>query len=1002
MCFYVDFAENCITKYITIHYTMSTIVQYLTSNIKYNLSDGSKRKSSEDNTTPIIESPFVPNTTYNKEYIGDANVNVSKISWNLENTYKTVTEPLSMNVSKTSWDRQQQYENMFANTILCSSKYALTLNNILNNRLDEIDEELLQLAEYARNTESSKSSNYTDLKGGHMNPELNKNIVGELNYKEPDSQHDFKPSGTRNNVFPSSIKGAKVNTYTSRLVFEKLQSFLMNVNINTVLLQSYIEKSPLVFEEDIKVDYLLGDITGEVEDMSYYFSEANDSPPTWITKRKEFFKYTDANGQLLNPPHSINKLFMDLDMQQFDFWLYDACMSGKIRQQIIPPEFKTLCNLWDPAKNPPIPINELSEKIISDKYPTNSRFEKVTTFGDYDIYNWINPTNKQSYYDLVYDPLLNNDILGTEYNIFIKLRSAVNRVTNICSVAILLFQNEKLGDTIVIKSGFGVNELSRGLRYIETNDTEKLNPLLQQVINTIHSFILKNANINVKNELYKLLIRFKSSGDHGSANTTKLIHTILKKSCIFLSGDNLAYVYSIANETPTLCKYYAGKLASENEHEEDDEDEEAAEADTGQHFIAAYFPCGDNIEKYRMKMNEKISCIGRIFDVAYENPNYSNIPVSEKMEIETMEIEKIVNAFATMTSLTIELDKYIESLKTFVDVFDPDTISKENANKLASLRSQFDFNLLEKIPLNMEYFYLENKTNVDSYERMRMDLRILNNFTNNLYFIQKYTDIVKLTQIIIEEEVTALNEVAGIDIVEIIPSQQIAQQTRRTSRHTGTRINSVYKALVNVFSKQKSSPTSSELLRTAETIGSQSSETKSLKDNLVTVKSKMAGIKNKIKFYLKNKLGFDDSFIGDMNMKIENVKQPYVEKIINKLSTVEVIGASLKKFFYGAYLKDSADTDSEKIASQSIQSSDSDSSVKELKNRPIGNVVGKKERPILSKTKGVVKSLFKKTKGAVTGLFRGGIRKTRKTRPKKSIRKDDKKPKFRKTRKNPL
>ena len=530
----------------------------------------------------------------------------------------------------------------------------------------------------------------------------------------------------------------------------------------------------------------------------------------------------------------------------------------------------------------------------------------------------------------------------------------------------LLFQNENLKDTIVIKGGFGVNELSRGLLYIETNDTEKLNPLLQQVVNTIHSLIPKNANMNVKNELYKLLIRFKSSGDHGSANTTKLIHTILKKSCIFLSGDNLAYVYSIANETPTLCRYYSGKLANDNEPEEDDEED--TEADTGQHFIAAYFPCGDNIEKYRIKMNEKISCIGRIFDGGYENPNYleNNTLDSEKMDIET---DIFANTLTKIKTLTDKLDKYIEGLKTFVDAFDPDTISKENANKIQEILKEFDFKLLEQIPIYMKNIYLINEPNVYSYERMRTDLRILNNFTNNLYFLQKYTDIAKLTQIIIEEEVTALNEIADVKIFEIIPSQQIVQQSRRTSRHTGsTRINSLYKSLVNVFSKQKTPPSVNELLNTADKIGSQSSEKKSLKDNLIALKSRMAGIKHKLKIYLKNKLGFDEPFIADMNMKIENIKQPYVEKIIDKLSTVDVIGGTLKKLFYGVYIKDNADTDIEKFANENIQLSND--LVQNLKDEPIGNIVGTKERPILSKTKSVVKSLFKKPKDIVKSLFK--------------------------------
>ena len=351
--------------------------------------------------------------------------------------------------SQTFWDVYQNHENQFANIVLRCAKVENLLASVVKTELESILDIRYALIE---NLSVPPVGQF----GGHENERTNANIVMELNRKEGDSQHDFKPSGTRNNVFPAQIvKASKlVNVVNGSIVLDKISEIVFNSSgAPSRELNSYFDKDPIHFEEDIKVDYLLGDLAGNLDDVSYYFTEGT-IPTTWIEARRKFFETAQING--------IEKLFMDVEEFGIEYWLFDACMSSSIKNNMKPERFITLANLWDPAKAKNPTLEELTEYKMSQD-PASKAFSQFVPDAQINknIFDWQNGRG-ESYYDKIYGPLINQDIMTKTFGIEIKLRIALDK--NVCSVAICLFVADEFKKMVIIRSGFGVNEEHRRQR----------------------------------------------------------------------------------------------------------------------------------------------------------------------------------------------------------------------------------------------------------------------------------------------------------------------------------------------------------------------------------------------------------------------------------------------------------------------------------------------------------------------------------------------------------
>jgi hypothetical protein len=834
--------------------------------------------------------------------------------------------------SPTFWDIRQQEENMFANIFLRCSKIESYVDELIGVELDAID----NIQELLVSNISDKSEQRDSQLGGHMNVRLNENVVVELNRKEGDSQHDFKPSKTRNNAFPREITGQDkfVNVINGKIVLDRISKILEKSQSNTTLLNEYFMKSPNNFEEDIKVDYLLGEIAGELTDVNYYFTDPREIPDTWERKRREFF----SSSEKINTFH---KLFADVQEHGIDYWLFDACMSSRVKNGMIPERFTTLANIWDPAPGRNPKLEDLSEYKLSNDPATMaiSRFIEqpeitrslASRLGDriyerlnppYTVHNWVNPTSGKSYYDSVYDELINQDVIRTTFGLFIRLRLALDKDRN-TSVALCTYLNDQLLNVYLVNGGFSVNELSMGMHYIETGDPELdvisgrsvrvqvTHPVLRKLIDEL------NANIRSEdkkhpdakmlrtteffnNEYYKLLLRFKSSGDHGQANTAKMLNNMIKKNTLFMSGDNLAFVYSIASETPTIANYYKSPKRGGKEDDDDDDDDEV---DTGSpQFIVGYFPMKDSKEKYEKYFNRQISVIGNVFNSGYQNPNYAN---PSGMVISKDELNRLRNETSRLIQenegFILELKSENDSINSNVkaSVLEP-LIAKIN-DRIETISEEIPISRLEAIPQSSDRLFLLRGGDYD-YAKMAEYVKLLTDFANSCYFIKNYIKIIQLIKSNVDETVKNMKELVLLDETEITSS---LVKPLRSGRHSGRQMNVNVKGLIGEFQNSVYRGESTigkeqlaELGEMRDPQGKSKGATETtINDKLGAIYSKLITVKSALSDKMTRELRLDRNAYMSINNRIETIRNGYLDKLRSKINEVEVFGPALNEYF---------------------------------------------------------------------------------------------------------
>ena len=424
-----------------------------------------------------------------------------------------------------------------------------------------------------------KSSVTSEQKGGAC-----EGPIRSLQYQLSDTWHDF--GGSRNGIYPCPFNAMDF--------LQDSRYFLNYINLPVAkdALSSYY-KNYAIFEESVRLDYLSGLLNqcdSVHEYTSFYFTE-NIS-----TKNKNILN-------ALNNYKELKKIYVDSKLKNFkenvvgkyEYYIIDACMSVQNEKVFDLTKLNTLCNLWDPTGTTKIPKspeklekgvflddnnNDFNLKLQSQELKIENRKETV--------YDSVLISSGTSLYDTVYDPLLNKYSLEKS-NITFKLRLYMEN--NHYMVCIVVYKKTNVIHICKLeKGGFSVKDLATGLMYIHeyivdkrnekditiscNNVKRKMNPDLKQLLDVLFDNIDNMdgiADADTKKKSIKALIaRFKSTGDHGSAETVNFVNKhcgIAKHNTIYLSGDRLCYVYSMMIGNPTLFRYY--QTSNSNSDEED-------------------------------------------------------------------------------------------------------------------------------------------------------------------------------------------------------------------------------------------------------------------------------------------------------------------------------------------------------------------------------------------------------------------------------------------------
>ena len=369
-------------------------------------------------------------------------------------------------------------------------------------------------------------------------------LIEYLDFGVPDTMHDF--GGARNDAFPSDPSpGNFLNEAKMFLDYPDLE-------YKSDPLKMYYEGNFNDFEKKVKIDYILGKLC-DVYGINFFFNQ-------------NIKDYAKINADILAPleenkPNKLDFFYeTNLTKQGYKYYFLDACMSiqcdPEFRSHMTP--LKSLCDLWDP-----VGASELDEKIAEKNNDLDIKFESEAD-GFYNAL-FFDGTTRKSLYDEAYDPLLNVKCLE-KYGIYFKLRLKQIEV-NKYIVAIHIIHNKTGNGEFfpLIHGGFTLHSLAIGLAYVSNGYS---NPKIDEDLKNIITHI-KNIEPGITPDDFKrMLTRFKSSGDHGSARTASLVNTYCgnaKDKTIYLSGDQLCYVYSMLIGNPTLFRYYAPNkpLASE-------------------------------------------------------------------------------------------------------------------------------------------------------------------------------------------------------------------------------------------------------------------------------------------------------------------------------------------------------------------------------------------------------------------------------------------------------
>jgi len=700
--------------------------------------------------------------------------------------------------------------------------------------------------------------------GGELNLDCVTMLLWCLNYGIPDSLHDFGKS--RNGIFPQFSK-----TKNRASDFLKIAEQFLNKNYSNFgqisqvdKLYNYYSNNPTNFEDIVKDDFLLGNICGDVDNMYYYFSES--FPSTWETKKIQFFEK--------NPPNQMNPFFEKLRNDGYEYCILDACMSIQTESQwqdkitLV----KSLCNLWDPAGAGKITFKELADGnnskyklslVYENEVMVNGKmhyiYDSRTTVGDKSI----------SMYDYVYNNLLN---LYCIPKITFKLRIAsatdirtTESVSSEFYPAVSITQDGLTTTYIPIPlGGFSVQVLSYGLYFIETGD-DYIIPVkqsaeyanLKEIIIVVYKMLITTMDpINTKQYLYILLTRFKSTGDHGSAMTTEFFNEILKLNTLYLSGDRLAYIYSIAKNIPTVARYYAASSSSSMEVEEESE-----ESCDRVHFLGVLLPQKDPVISAKNKLAEILVFLDSL-------PKSSLSPINR--------ISSIADIYNDINQVNDILKEKISD--QYVDTLDNTTI----------FTTIIQPNVTILVPQLTNLLSIIDSTNINTIKSL---LTILKQYHDNVYYIYKYPEIQADIKQTINSQISELQKVIDVNAYEIITGAAIVANARQSRSSTASFRPVTW--LQTIFKQNKNIHDSIDLINALQI--TQDTDANSYYDKILAIKKKFYAKITDLSLSMKEKYGNSAPFVLDKSKQIMNKYNRNIKTILEKDNSV--IGKTILTMF---------------------------------------------------------------------------------------------------------
>lgn len=494
-----------------------------------------------------------------------------------------------------------------------------------------------------------KSSVTSEQKGGAC-----EGPILSLQYQLSDTWHDF--GGNRNGIYPCPFNATDF--------LQDSRSFLNWTKLPPTqdALSEYY-KNYAIFEESVRLDYLSG-LLNLVSDKnqcdsvheytSFYFTEKIS------TKNKSVLN-------TLNNYEELKKIIYDRKLEHFKdnvvgkykYYIIDACMSVQNEKVFELTKLNTLCNLWDPTGTTKIPKNPEKGVFLDNNF--NLKLEPQTLKvenREETVYNSVLTSSGTSLYDTVYDPLLNKYSLEKNYKITFKLRLYMEN--NHYMVCIVVYKGTNVIHICKLeKGGFSVKDLATGLMYIHEHIVDKrnekdititiscnnvkreMNRNLKKLLDVLFDNMdIADADADTKKKSLKALIaRFKSTGDHGSAETVNFVNKncgIAKHNTIYLSGDRLCYVYSMMIGNPTLFRYYQTSNSGSDEEDMD----ELCQVDRV-HFLGFYDQGLTEEQKEQLVQEQKtklnhfmIECLkyNQQSQVTNNSPSKSNADIEKELE----------------------------------------------------------------------------------------------------------------------------------------------------------------------------------------------------------------------------------------------------------------------------------------------------------------------------------------------------------------------------------
>ena len=854
-------------------------------------------------------------------------INKTPDTWNVKSVI-TKLEEFAIEGALIESDKLDEYTNDLIttnaienNTHSLVSKIILNSTSFISSLEDVVDSELNAIKvtiQLLIDTYFSRMDK--PFVGGHGEPYLNEHLVTALMVGKYDSAHDFKPS-KRNKIFPSILESLGMSKPGGLAVVDMLNHILPTPPVSALetKLNKYVTNSPLQFEEDVKVDYLLEELVGALHDVTYYFKPKEGVlPERWSDDRKTWFTKPGHEYQ------SIKSLYADMRKNDIEYWVFDACMSSKVKNRITAERLLTIANIWDPSKNGVVTKEELGESTLIkttdaltwSPVPPSPGFTRPTGYIVED-YVFTENDKRESVYDIVYNILLNDDELtiSRHFNISIRLYT----FNDICGVALIINYNyppKNESIEIYLSSGFSVNELSHGMRYIETGSQTDLNDNLKKIIDFLHEHYSSGKELhlepdNIKYQYYKLLLRFKASGDHGQAELVKFINERLKKNTVFVTGDNLAYVYSIARLIPTISVYYrVSSRGDKEEEEEDDPDagEDDDDTDKKPQFIVGYFPMADTVEKYNKKFIE----LSKVILSLYED--YKDEEIQQKLSEQPVELDEplVERLFTELDGYVTQNEIFIESLKQKRPTYqgDPSTpvrfpnVDAEINVRMKSILSTLNYNFIISIPKLFEtkntiFGDITNdvKQNKPIFSKIKEYVFKLSDFINSCYFIKNYKLISTYIFENIKDTLGLLHKVSpDIDALYVFTNLSneyeaklaLAREARSADKLT------VNTNFINATFKPDFKGTLEDYLKKAS---DNVSTGFTLLRKMTDIYNQLLKNKRKMAKLISNHLKLDKASFDAIINRIESIRLVYIAKMIDQISTIPNHGPFLATYF---------------------------------------------------------------------------------------------------------